>query len=669
MIKIIQNLVETGAEEWWGKTAEKEIREAKRYLKTDFKVHVGREERCADHCSTYSLSDSENQKYQSKCTHEHAIQCDRCESIEQILNDVATKIQSVRVDEEQRNRLQFDFNLCDTAIRAWKAHLLRTVLQEEAKQDAMSKLDQQTCLVIVDWAMKFLPLKYRESMSEFFGKRGRSWHVSAVITKKGECGYEVECFVHIFNSCTQDNLAVASIFENLFKTIKIEYPMVNKAYIRSDNAGCYHNGPLLLYLFDIGQRTGVKPTRYDFSDPQAGKDICDRKTAPMKAHIRRFVNENNNVITAEDMKKAIESHGGVKGCRVCVAEVDSSKELNEACKIQGISLLYNFEFEEGGIRTWKAYKIGEGKRLHYKDFDKQEKLADLKIILPFGPRQKDLGTIKATTSSQSAEIFGCSEGTCILTFNTEREAEKHMDTGNHVRELESVSLYDKIRKKWAERVTGISCAIDHPPTRIAEQEFDQRSQVTSTRNMGWALKTTKKRKRFEEKVKSFLIEKFEMGERYGNKVDPLSVSREMRLLEKDNKLYFEPTEWKTAQQIKSFFSRYSANLRRKQGGELITDEIEEEFTEEDIEAWESEIARQHLRDAVYAEIHKPEHPIEAEQINVCQLFEENKLTNLKLSKLKSICVALELNVQGPQTRKKSFVDPIESLVRSCSCQN
>ena len=156
--------------------------------------------------------------------------------------------------------------------------------------------------------------------------------------------------------------------------------------------------------------------------------------------------------------------------------------------------------------------------------------------MPFGPRQKDLGTIKATTSSQSAGIFGCSEGTCILTFNTEREAEEHRDTGNHVRELESVSLYDKIRKKWAERVTGISCAIDHPPTRIAEQEFDQRSQVTSTRNMGWALKTTKKRKRFEEKVKSFLIEKFEMGERYGNKVDPLSVSREMRLLEKDNKL-------------------------------------------------------------------------------------------------------------------------------------
>ena len=82
--------------------------------------------------------------------------------------------------------------------------------------------------------------------------------------------------------------------------------------------------------------------RYDFSEPQAGKDICDRKTAPMKAHIIRFVNENNEVTTAEEMKKALESHGGLRGCRV------------EANKIPDISLLYNFKFEDSEIRVWKA---------------------------------------------------------------------------------------------------------------------------------------------------------------------------------------------------------------------------------------------------------------------------------------------------------------------------
>ena len=90
--------------------------------------------------------------------------------------------------------------------------LLKTVLQEEAKQAALDKLDDETCLIIVEWAMKFLPFKCGETMCEFFGKRGLSWHISAVVTKK-DSRIEVECFVHIFSFCTQNNYAVASIFE------------------------------------------------------------------------------------------------------------------------------------------------------------------------------------------------------------------------------------------------------------------------------------------------------------------------------------------------------------------------------------------------------------------------------------------------------------------------
>ena len=103
--------------------------------------------------------------------------------------------------------------------------------------------------------------------------------------------------------------------------------------------------------------------RYNFSEPQAGKDICDRKTAPMKAHIRRFENENSDVTTAEEMKKALESHGWLRGCRVAVVEIDPSKDLHEANKILDISLLYKFKLGDSGIRVWKAYNIGEGKHL------------------------------------------------------------------------------------------------------------------------------------------------------------------------------------------------------------------------------------------------------------------------------------------------------------------
>ena len=74
--------------------------------------------------------------------------------------------------------------------------------QEDAKQDTLDKLNEGICLIVMDWAMKFLPHHYREQMSEFFGKRGRSWHISAVITKSTAEKFQVECFVHLFNTCT-----------------------------------------------------------------------------------------------------------------------------------------------------------------------------------------------------------------------------------------------------------------------------------------------------------------------------------------------------------------------------------------------------------------------------------------------------------------------------------
>jgi len=58
----------------------------------------------------------------------------------------------------------------------------------------------------------------------------------------------------------------------------------------------------MLSLREAGVRTGVRPVRYDFSESQAGKDICDRKTAAMKAHIKHWLNEGHVVVTAKDMK-------------------------------------------------------------------------------------------------------------------------------------------------------------------------------------------------------------------------------------------------------------------------------------------------------------------------------------------------------------------------------
>ena len=96
---------------------------------------------------------------------------------------------------------------------------------------------------------------------------------------------------------------------------------------------------------------------------------------------------------------------------------------------------------------------------------------------------------------------------------------------------------------------------------------------------------------------------------------------------------------------------------------------EEEIAEEDMEALEAETNLQDLRLEVYNDLRKPEHPIEVEGYNVCQLTQKNKLMSLKVNYLKTICDTIVLTIEGPQTRKKSYVKPLEELVKSCTCNN
>ena len=81
--------------------------------------------------------------------------------------------------EDERGRLRFEYNESVHNIQAWKAHLLRSSNQDKAKQHVLQKLDENSCLVIMDWAMKFLPVQYREQMSDFFLARGEGAGISA----------------------------------------------------------------------------------------------------------------------------------------------------------------------------------------------------------------------------------------------------------------------------------------------------------------------------------------------------------------------------------------------------------------------------------------------------------------------------------------------------------
>ena len=83
---------------------------------------------------------------------------------------------------------------------------------------------------------------------------------------------------------------------------------------------------------------------YDFSDPQSGKNLFDRKIVPCKQHLPHHVAENHNMESAKDKKKSLESPPGIAGARVADCKINQSVTLAGATnnKILGITKYDNF---------------------------------------------------------------------------------------------------------------------------------------------------------------------------------------------------------------------------------------------------------------------------------------------------------------------------------------
>ena len=145
-------------------------------------------------------------------------------------------------------------------------------------------------------------MQYREPQSDYFGKKGISWHIAVISIKKtnnsldeveendntdtsdeeqedkveplAEVKFDHNVFVHVFDQVVQDSEAVLAILDDILSTIKRTNPSIQNAFIRSDNAGCYHSAQSILYMPALSMKTGIRVERVDFSDPQGGKGYC-----------------------------------------------------------------------------------------------------------------------------------------------------------------------------------------------------------------------------------------------------------------------------------------------------------------------------------------------------------------------------------------------------------
>ena len=168
--------------------------------------------------------------------------------------------------------------------------------------------------------MKWLPRRYRKTEADWFGKRGISRHISVVVWR-ANATLQHQTFVHIVEDCSQEGNSVIQLLRHTLKTLKHEHPEIETAAPRQDNAGCYHSVAMVSVVWWQGKRHPRKKGRLQRSLRWEG--ACDRKAATVKAHVRRYVNEGHNVVTAREFHDAMLSHRGINGVRVALVTSSS----------------------------------------------------------------------------------------------------------------------------------------------------------------------------------------------------------------------------------------------------------------------------------------------------------------------------------------------------------
>ena len=199
------------------------------------KVHVSESSSIPDHCRQYALSDAKSADYQGNCDHTHDGVCDRCNRLEHSIHKIEEALNLVTTSEEEFDELTFSTEQAKHSIVTWKAHLLRSVNQDDARVNTIDNLNEDSFMLEQDWAMKYLPRKYRESQRDWFAKRGIPWHIT-VATRRSSAGQlETMTFVHIFQSCSQDGSTVLAIMGDVLGKLKEAIASLKSVFCRSDN--------------------------------------------------------------------------------------------------------------------------------------------------------------------------------------------------------------------------------------------------------------------------------------------------------------------------------------------------------------------------------------------------------------------------------------------------
>jgi hypothetical protein len=399
--------------------------------------------------------------------------------------------------------------------------------------------------------MKFEVTKHMETQAAWFAKRGLSWHVTVLAFNENK-KLQTVTLVHLLEDNSQDSNCILGIADSVFSFISknFENTQIN---IRSDNAGCYHSQDVVCLLPLFSNKNNIKLGSYHFSEPQLGKDICDRKISVLKKVILQFINDGNDVTNIKEMFKALTSSRILKDTVVFACKINNSLDLKKKISFEGISKYHSIEYDEEKIKFFRYYNIGKGIEIDVKDlintdYQSVKTLVNNASLEITQDSSSDFITHNLTLKGKKSEIFfECSE--CEQKFLSEKDLESHESLHR-----QKISQIDRVQIQYAKNRNEV---------RALNYKQEQKAKILSNSceiphiklEAGYAIKV-RKLSRFTVEQIEYLKKLFEQGVHDRTKKVKASAA-ESEMIE-----IFEPDLCLNARQITSYFSKLNANRKK-----------------------------------------------------------------------------------------------------------
>ncbi|KAL9954869.1 hypothetical protein ACROYT_G042454 [Oculina patagonica] len=288
-----------------------------------------------------------------------------------------------------------------------------------------------------------------------------------------------------------------------------------------------------------------------------------------------YLNSGNNIESAEEMKDAILSAGGLPSVNVTVSGAPEPETFS-AIMLEGVSAISNIEYTDEGLIVWRAYKIVPGKLIQWEKLDVHPNTEV--------PR---LSAVDSVTNGQKANFTTIqSKKPKIPSKQADTPAPSDSPSSdnsllmNQIGTLIAANITALLKTRVFLTEPLLVIQRDLKCNLVSSQTF-QKKYLNHDRQeaclpMGWALRSSQvKRTRFTTSQKDYLTKKFDLGKTSGRKLDPDSVARAMMTArDGEGNCLFTSAEFLTSKQIASFFSRLAAKRRRRDVADVSDEEVD-----------------------------------------------------------------------------------------------